>query len=610
MISLLTFAEGGAYKYASPVTQNYIQSTVFTPLGFDAFYTSTFALPPCTTNVRFVGAGTQTLAAQANRAVERLREYNHIHAQTLDAWGMPYCISIVPVTEETMVKAKKEEEIKEEEKEDAVMNDDCSKDLPVVVVDAGCAEAVLRGSDVFPPGVVSVKGACAVGQRVHLAIHISHTKTESPEEVKSSSFSVDEVRETKEEGKEKEVLLVCVGGGTAMMDRRTMLHRQHGGIAVRNEWTPKAQPSKTLLSKLLNAVADDAVQNITTDGALSSTIAEEKEREVSASIGEEEEGSGGGGGGRFFLQNYSSMVAVELLMQQLRYYVISDNNNNNNNNNNKPLALLDACAAPGGKTSLLLSLLYETTLKSSSSTKSSEEHLAAAPHLTFTVTCCERSPLRYKRLYELLQRHFGTSFVESVVRPVCGDVNKLQGMQGKTDAGESSEHFFHGILLDPPCTGTGLRPKLTPHNVTLQFIRDCADYQRKLLDSCVKMLSRTGTSVLVYSTCSITLDENESNVLWALKKYPFLRLARARSEYDRELCLIGAANFSQGCRFLLQDEIKEAQRRNELICLQHNLCTESDVCEEQPLMVLRFMPGLVTGDEDGIGFFVAVFISH
>ncbi|ORC89670.1 putative nucleolar protein [Trypanosoma theileri] len=594
MISLLTFAEG-AYKYASPVVQEYIQSTVFTPLGFDVLCTSLFALPPCTTNVRFVGAGTETLAAQASSAVERLGEYHYIHAQTLHAWGMPYCISIIPLTEGINTTKEKEEK----EREGGVFMDNGNKDLSVVVVvDTGCAEAVLRGSDVFAPGVVSVNGVCAVGQRVHIAVDLSHTKIESQKGRESPIVIVDnnnnnnsDNNNNNKEGRDG-VMLVCVGYGTAVMDRRTMLCKQHKGLAVRNEWTPMTQPSKRLLSELLHAVADDATQTITR-GIISSIEKEEKEKKEECDDDS----------GIFFLQNYSSMVAVELLMRQLRAYVIS---------NDKPLALLDACAAPGGKTSLLLSLLYETiTPKHYYPLSGNSKESVESPSLPFTVVCCERSPLRYRRLNELLQRHFGPSFVEAVVRPFCGDVNKLQQMQRKRETvGESSECFFHGILLDPPCTGMGLRPKLTPHTITLQGIRDSADYQRKLIDSCVKMLCRTNTSVLVYSTCSITLDENESNVLWTLQKYPFIRLARARSEYDRELCSLSATNFGEGRRFLLQDEIREAQHRNELLCLENNVCTESDVCEEEPLMVLRFMPRLSTADEDGVGFFVAVFLCH
>ncbi|RNF06196.1 putative nucleolar protein [Trypanosoma rangeli] len=106
---------------------------------------------------------------------------------------------------------------------------------------------------------------------------------------------------------------------------------------------------------------------------------------------------------------------------------------------------------------------------------------------------------------------------------------------------------------------------LGPHLVTPASIRAAADYQRKLFDTCVKMLRRTRTSVLVYSTCAVTLDENEANVLWALNTHPFLQRPRVNSGNERRPCSLGSTNFAHGCRFLLQQEINTAQRRNELL---------------------------------------------
>ncbi|KAF8282318.1 hypothetical protein TcBrA4_0082890 [Trypanosoma cruzi] len=294
------------------------------------------------------------------------------------------------------------------------------------------------------------------------------------------------------------------------------------------------------------------------------------------------------------------MVAVDVLVQQFSSIDIQREG---------PLAFLDACAAPGGKTSLLLSLLHEKE-QGLDSSLGKKDKSSDSVFPTFTLTCCERSKARYKRLLDLLELHFGISIVKRLVRPFCGDVNKLQKTQRDEDVGSMWECEFHGILLDPPCTGMGLRPKLNAHLITPQGIRDSADYQRKLFDSCVKMLRRTGTSVLVYSTCTITLDENEANVLWALNTYPFLRLARAKTNDKKRLCLLGSTNFANGRRFLLEEEIQKAQRRNELL-ESHTASTErGDTDEpENPLMILRFMPGLSTmPEEDGVGFFLAVFL--
>ncbi|KEG10423.1 putative nucleolar protein [Trypanosoma grayi] len=554
MVSLLKFA-ANSYSYAAPATQEYVQSTVFTPLGFSPSRTSLFASPPRTTNLRFVGAGTLGLEAQAREAVEKLQGHPHFRADLLDDWGMPYCLTVSPVTEGTAEADAAAASTLE------ITAEGC---VPIVVVNVGCAEAVLRGSDVFAPGVSSILGSVVCGQRVCLALQLRPAKTEN-------SVSGEE------EGGDG--LLVCVGYGTALMSRRAILQsQQKGGVAVRTEWTPMGQPSKSLLSQLLKAVADDAT--------------------VTRNSVE---------GGVFFLQNYSSMAAVEVLLRQLGDDVFQGE---------KPLNFLDACAAPGGKASLLLSLLNERVQGTSlceNGNREKDEEKGKGPD--FTLVCCERSPTRYQRLLNLLERHLGASFVQRVVRPFCGDVNKLQNVM---DGGCE----FHGILLDPPCTGMGLRPKLSPHATTVKGIRDSADYQRKLFDTCVKMLRREGMSVLVYSTCTITLDENEANVLWALNTYPCLRLARAKTEHDRRLCSLSTTNFADGRRFLLQSEINEAQRRNELRIGQRTLAEYNvrdedkqkmvkeggNAWEEDPLMLLRFMPGYAVDEEDGVGFFVAVFL--
>ncbi|EKF31135.1 nucleolar protein, putative [Trypanosoma cruzi marinkellei] len=562
MISLQAFAES-AYVYAVPATQDYVQSTVFTPLGFGPSYSSIFAFPPCTTNLRLVGTGRQSLATQAYALTVHFQEDQGFSVKTLHEWGMPYCLSMVPKKK----KKNNNKEIETEMEGDGNVMTAVARNLfprvleitsPVVVVNVGCAEAVLRGSDVFAPGVVSFVGSFVAGQGVFVGVYLQPANGST-----STGGRTD--------GKS---LFLCVGAGTAMMDRREIIRGRQNGVAVRMNWTPMAQPSKSLLSTMLDAAMDTR---------LKTGIAETS---------------------NFFLQNYSSMVAVDVLVQQ--FFSI-------NIQRDGPLAFLDACAAPGGKTSLLLSLLHEKAqgldfYLENNDNKSSDFVFPT----TFTLTCCERSKARYTRLVELLELHFGKSIVKQVVRPFCGDVNKLQKTQRDGEVDSRWECEFHGILLDPPCTGMGLRPKLNSHVITPQGIRDSADYQRKLFDSCANMLRRTGTSVLVYSTCTITLDENEANVLWALNKYPFLRLARAKTNETRRLCLLASTNFSNGCRFLLEEEIQTAQRRNELLASQIALTGCGGTEEtENPLMILRFMPGLSTmPDEDGVGFFLAVFLCH
>lgn len=63
------------------------------------------------------------------------------------------------------------------------------------------------------------------------------------------------------------------------------------------------------------------------------------------------------------------------------------------------------------------------------------------------------------------------------------------------------------VIIDPPCTATGVKPKLW-HRVTSGDMKSLASYQKQFLGEASRILKNGG--VIVYSTCSITYDENEA----------------------------------------------------------------------------------------------------
>ena len=71
------------------------------------------------------------------------------------------------------------------------------------------------------------------------------------------------------------------------------------------------------------------------------------------------------------------------------------------------------------------------------------------------------------------------------------------------------------ILLDAPCTALGVRPKLW-ETKTPKDIEATARYQRHFINAAIKSLRKGG--VLVYSTCTLSYEENEGNVLYMIKK--------------------------------------------------------------------------------------------
>ena len=74
---------------------------------------------------------------------------------------------------------------------------------------------------------------------------------------------------------------------------------------------------------------------------------------------------------------------------------------------------------------------------------------------------------------------------------------------------------FDRVLLDPPCSGLGQRPRLTIAPVNLASF---VTVQRKLFAEAVNCLKTGGR--LVYSTCTVTADENTRMVEWALGQFP------------------------------------------------------------------------------------------
>lgn len=58
---------------------------------------------------------------------------------------------------------------------------------------------------------------------------------------------------------------------------------------------------------------------------------------------------------------------------------------------------------------------------------------------------------------------------------------------------------FDHVLVDAPCSALGLRPRLL-QAATLEYLRQCAVYQRRILDAAVQLLRPGGS--MVFSTCT------------------------------------------------------------------------------------------------------------
>lgn len=130
---------------------------------------------------------------------------------------------------------------------------------------------------------------------------------------------------------------------------------------------------------------------------------------------------------------------------------------------------------------------------------------------------------------------------------VFGVTNAVVTNERPSDLEKRFPGFFDKILVDAPCSGEGMFRKEEQAALTwsLEKVEKCAQIQRGLLDSAVKMLRPGG--MLMYSTCTFSTLENEENVCGVLERYPFMHLTAIEGyegfshgiplgrEYDGEL---------------------------------------------------------------------------
>jgi 16S rRNA (cytosine967-C5)-methyltransferase len=144
------------------------------------------------------------------------------------------------------------------------------------------------------------------------------------------------------------------------------------------------------------------------------------------------------------------------------------------------MVLFDVCAAPGAKTTYLAQLMKNRG----------------------TIYSIDFSRRRMN-LWKAETRRMGVEIAE----PVLADARGPLPLNYRADI----------VVLDPPCTGTGTFRKIpsAKWRLTQRSVDKMAEIQWRILNSCAANVKSGGS--LVYSTCSITIEENELQIERFLK---------------------------------------------------------------------------------------------
>ena len=191
--------------------------------------------------------------------------------------------------------------------------------------------------------------------------------------------------------------------------------------------------------------------------------------------------------------------------------------------------ILDVCAAPGGKSS----------------------HIQALTHNQSQLTCNDNSKPRLIKLQANMER------LGAAAQYTLCDASRLSRVfQPET---------FDKILLDAPCSGEGLMTfddlKLFD-SWSVAHIRRLSDLQKKILRESWQLLKPGGT--LVYSTCTMAPEENESVIDYFLRKHEGASLAPLNFLFDNTIPALqqwnnkSFANDLSSCSRLLPGKLTEA----------------------------------------------------
>jgi 16S rRNA C967 or C1407 C5-methylase (RsmB/RsmF family)/NOL1/NOP2/fmu family ribosome biogenesis protein len=169
-------------------------------------------------------------------------------------------------------------------------------------------------------------------------------------------------------------------------------------------------------------------------------------------------------GGKYYVQEASSMFLEQALVQTADLA--------------RPLRVLDLCAAPGGKSTLIQSLISADSL------------LISNEIIRSRVPVLEENLVKW------------------------GASNSVVISNDPSDIGTALKDFFDIIIIDAPCSGSGLfrRESELVREWSEENVAMCSRRQRRILADIYPALKKDG--LLIYSTCSYSKEEDEDIADW------------------------------------------------------------------------------------------------
>ncbi len=178
--------------------------------------------------------------------------------------------------------------------------------------------------------------------------------------------------------------------------------------------------------------------------------------------------------GKFYIQDLSAMYPIFLA------------------NLKKGYKALDTCASPGGKTLLMAEIVGDTG----------------------QILSCDISEKKTDKIKENIKK--------------SGFLNINVMIQDATKPNPDLREKFDAILADVPCSGLGVigRKADIRYRLKKEDIKSLSFLQKEIIDNTISYLKKDG--IFIYSTCTISKEENEENRDYILNKYKDLYLFKEK----------------------------------------------------------------------------------